>query len=80
MHAHMKAHNSLFNHFIKSFQEVSASHRAETQWAQSGGEKLIGKRNRKVKWKEGIQLSGEEFWKELAKIRELMQPDFFISY
>lgn len=65
---------------VESFGEVSAGLRAEIWWARSGGEKLIGKRNERVEWKEGIWLLGEKFWKELAKIRELIQPDFFISY
>lgn len=43
----MKAHNSVFNHFAKSFGGVSAGHRAEIQSAQSGGEKLVGKRETK---------------------------------
>lgn len=47
MHTHMKAPNSVFSHFDKSFGEVSTDHRAEIQWAQSGGEKLVENGNKK---------------------------------
>lgn len=50
----MKAHSIVFNHFVKSFGEVNSGHRAEILGAQNGEEKLIGKGNEKVKWKEGI--------------------------
>lgn len=50
----MNVHNSLFNHFVKSSGEVISGHRAEIQWAQSGGEKLVGKGNKKVKRKKDI--------------------------
>lgn len=52
--AHMKAHNTIFNHFVKSFGGVSSGHGTEILWAQNGEENLIGKENEKVKWKEGI--------------------------